>query len=122
MSDEDSKFSFPERTRVDEGDASGGEEERTPLYGEQPGDEEGGDLAGKTGVLSSNELKEAGILDGDTPADLPAVIPGPSDSQTYEARTMMLDPSVSEDATVAEVAAIEEEPESEATVAGDRHP
>ncbi len=117
MSDEDSKFSFSERTRVDEGDASGGEEDPTPQDVERPGDDEGGDLAGKTGVLSSNELKEAGILDGDTPADLPAVIPGPSDSQTYEARTMMLDPSASGDATVAEVAAIPEEPESEAPVA-----
>ena len=53
MSDEDSKFSFSERTRVDEGDASGGEEDPTPQDVERPGDDEGGDLAGKTGVLSS---------------------------------------------------------------------
>ena len=117
MSDEDSKFSFSERTRVDEGSAPGSEQDLTPqddLLEVVEGEE---DLAGKTGVLSSNELKEAGILDSNTPLDIPEVSLEESDSQTYVARTMMLDPSESEEATVAQVTAIEPEQESDATVA-----
>lgn len=198
MSDEDSKFSFSERTRVDEGDAARSPDDATPhdealpvvegtdgqdavewfyergegqegpttseglramlaagdlktghriwrdglvawakasefehLLAEDgspsPSEEEvandtlenDDDTAGKTGVVSSNELKEAGILGSETPQDLPEVMDQESDSQTYVARTMMLDPSKSDDATVAQVQAIDhvEEDESDATVA-----
>jgi tetratricopeptide (TPR) repeat protein len=192
MSDEDSKFSFSERTRVDEGDAARSPDDPTPhdevipvvedaaapdavewfyergqgqegpttteglramldageltsgnkiwrdglvawtsvsefesllagdLAGDAPDDGEAeGDVAGKTGVLSSNELKEAGILGSETPLDVPEVTQQESDSQTYVARTMMLDPSISDDATVAQVQAIDhvDESASDATVA-----
>ena len=106
MSDEDSKFSFSERTRVDEGSAADGDEE---LGAE--------DRAGATGVLSSSELEEAGILGKAPSEESSAPQPDAGESQTYEARTMMLDTSAADDATVAEVAAIDPDAESEATVA-----
>ena len=106
MSDEDSKFSFSERTRVDEGSAADGDEE---LGAE--------DRAGATGVLSSSELEEAGILGKAPSEESSAPQPDAGESQTYEARTMMLDTSAADDATVAEVAAIDPDSESEATVA-----
>ena len=192
MSDEDSKFSFSERTRVDEGDAARSPDDPTPhdevipvvdaedapdagewFYERGQGQEgptstdalramvDAGELeadhkiwrdglaawasvaefealvaghssgarsqdgeserdaAGKTGVLSSNELKEAGILGSATPVDLPELRDEESDSQTYVARTMMLDPSVADGATVAQAQAMDrvDESESDATVA-----
>ncbi len=75
MSDEESKFSFSERTRVDEGDApeTPPESEENLLEGLHDTAQDEGqadvvsddrdDASEKTGMLSAVELEEAGILD-----------------------------------------------------------
>jgi len=121
MSDEDSKFSFSDRTRVDEGDADSGSPMKTEamdalpegcepsdldLVSDAGADEEHDDDAGdKTGIISAEELTAAGILETADPdpdpspgtAEPASDVPDASDSQAFGARTMMLDSSSAED-------------------------